>query len=377
MRIAVNTRFLLSARLEGIGWVTHELIRRLVAAHPDDEFLFFFDRPYSKEFIYGSNVRPIVLFPPARHPILWYAWFEFSVARALRRLKPDVFFSPDNYLSLRASTPTVMITHDLAHLHYPEQIPGLVRRYYNHFVPRFLQRADRIVAVSDYTRQDIISQYQIPPEKVELIYNGCREQFVPVPKKEQAEMREKYAGGRPYFFYLGAVHPRKNVDRMIRAFDRFKAATAAPLQLLIGGRLAWQTSDVRAAYEGAESKADIHFLGHVPEADLPRLMGAAFALVYVSLFEGFGLPVLEALRCGVPVISSTTSSLPEVTGEAGLLVDPTSEEAIAEAMQRMYGEPELYRRLVAAAPGQVAKFSWDRAAAQLYEVLKTVAEEHH
>jgi len=370
MKIAINTRFLLPDRLEGIGRVTHELVKRMVAQHPEDEFIFLFDRPWDEQFIYGKNVKPCSVFPPARHPLLWHWWFEYGIARVLRKEKVDIFLSPDNYLSLRTKVPTVMICHDLAHLHYPEQIPALVRRFYNRYVPRYLEHARKVIAVSNFTKQDIIKQYDITPDKVKVIHNACSAHFQPLDTAGIQAIRNQYADRQSYFFYLGAVHPRKNVARMITAFDRFKTQSGLPHRLLLGGRLAWQTKTVRAAYDRATYRSEIKFLGRIPEADLPLLMGAAEALVYVSLFEGFGLPVLESLHCGVPVISSNTSSLPEVTGAAGLLVDPLSIDAIAEAMLRMCQEPGLRTRLVAECQPQAERFSWDRSAAELYEVLR-------
>ena len=179
MKIAVNTRFLLKDKLEGIGRVSYEVIKRIVEAHPDDEFIFFFDRPYHQDFIFGKNVTPVVLFPPARHPFLWYWWFEYSVASTLRKYQPDVFLSPDNYLSLRSNTKTVMISHDMAHLHYPNEIPFLVRQYYNYFVPKFLQRADHLISVSEFTKQDIIRSYKLSESKVTVAHNACSKIFRP------------------------------------------------------------------------------------------------------------------------------------------------------------------------------------------------------
>jgi len=369
MRIAVNTRFLLNDKLEGIGWFTYEVVRRLVQAHPEHEFIFLFDRPYDAQFIFGENVTPVVLFPPARHPVLWLWWFEWSVPRALKKYRADVFLSPDGYCSLRASTPTVMVTHDIAHVHLPMHIPARFRYYYDFFVPRYLRRAERIVTVSEFSKRDIAQHYKIANEKIAVACNGVREDFQPLSEAEKNAVKQQYADGQDYFFYVGAVHPRKNVHRLIRAFDAFKKRTQAPAKLLIGGRFAWQTGEVKAAYDAADCKDDIVFLGYIPDAELPRLMGAALALTYVSLFEGFGVPVLEALHGDVPVLTSNVSSLPEVAGDAGLLVNPLEVEAIASAMQQLYGNAALREKLIATGNIQRQKFSWERAAEIVWEHL--------
>ncbi len=369
MRIAVNTRFLLPGKLEGLGWYTHELLRRMVIQHPEHEFIFLFDRPFDPVFVYGSNVKPVVLFPPARHPVLWYAWFEWAVPRALRRLGADVFFSPDNYLSLGSSVRSVMTVHDLIPLQHPEQVPWWSRDYYRYFFPRYIRRADQLIAISGFVRQTILNTVGIDPAKIAVVYNGCREGFRPLTAAEQVAVRNRFAGGQNYFFYTGAVHPRKNIPRLIRAFDAFKSRTGAPVKLLLAGRLAWETGAVHAAAEASKYRADIDFLGYVSEPDLQALMAAAIALTYVSLSEGFGLPVLEAFHSDTPVIGSNTTAIPEVAGSAALLVDPFSEAAIATAMEQMYSDHALRSALIERGRQQRLQFDWDRAAGQIFDFL--------
>lgn len=374
MRIAVNTRFLLPGRLEGIGWYTYEVLRRMVAAHPEVEFLFLFDRPYDSSFLFGPNVTAKVIPPPARHPFLWWLWFELAVPMALKRWKPDVFFSPDTYLSLRTKVPTVMVAHDLAYAHYPEQIPGLARRYYAHFTPKYLAKATQVITVSDFVKRDILAHYSLPPAKIAVVPNACRPGFFPLSEAEQKVVRQRWTGGQPYWIYIGAIHPRKNVPQLIEAFNAFKEAVDSPVQLVLAGRFAWQSGPVKAAYENSPFKDAIQFTGYVEEEELPRLLGAALGLVYVSVFEGFGLPVLEAMECEVPVITSNVSSLPEVAGEAALLVDPKDTAAIAGAMRRLWQDRGLRERLISKGRQQRALFSWDHTAAAVFEILQRVVE---
>jgi len=369
MKIAINTRFLLKDKLEGIGWFSHEIIRRIVNQHPEDEFLFLFDRPYHADFIYAKNVEAVIINPPARHPLLWYTWFESAVPRVLKKWQPDVFFSPDGYCSLKSSTKTLMVTHDLAHLHFPEQVPYLARKYYQRYVPQYLNRADKVVAVSEFTKQDIIKNYSLPTDKVKVVYNACRTDFKPLPEGAQQKIRDQYSNGFPYFFYLGAVHPRKNVHRLIEAFDQFKQQTNAPHQLLIGGRFAWQTGPVKTAYDNAQRQQDIVFLDYLDNTATPKLMAAAFAFVYPSLFEGFGIPVLEAMHTDTPVITSNVSSLPEVAGDAALLVNPMVSKEIEKAMLQLYNEMDLRQTLIQNGRVQRQQFDWDKSAARIYNLL--------
>lgn len=374
MKIAVNTRFLLPGQLEGFGWYTHEIMRRMVAQHPEAEFIFLFDRPFDARFVYGPNVTPLVLSPRARFAPLFLTWFEWSVPRALRACRADVFFSPDSMCSLSAKTPTLMTCHDLVPLQYPKQIPLLHRHFLLHFLPKWLRRADIVLTISDFIKDEIIHQGGIPEQRVAAVHNGCRDGFSPLNDAEKQATRQQYAAGQEYFFYTGAIHPRKNIPGLIRAFDRFKSDSGAATKLLLAGRFAWKTGDVLSAYEQARYRDDIHFLGYVDDAELARLMASALALVYVSLTEGFGLPLLEAMHAEVPAITSRAGALPEVAGDAALYVDPLDESDIARAMEKIRLDRAFGQALVEKGRLRREKFSWDRAAEQIWQLLLNLAE---
>ena len=370
MKIGVNTRFLLPNRLEGLGWFTHEVFRRLVRQHPQHEFVFFFDRAYDPDHVFGPNVTPVIVPPPTRLPALWYYWLEIAIPAQLRRRRCDVFVSPDNFCSLRTSVPNVLITHDLAHHHFPKQLQRNHRNFYRRFVPRYHRRAEKIVTVSNYTKQDIITTYGTAPDKITVACNGVREHFRPIAADQKMQIRERYTDGAPYFLYVGALHPRKNVDGLIRAFDHFKTQTGSSTQLVLGGRKAWQTADLQRTYEQSEYRSEIHFTGYLPDAELARVMAAARALVYASHFEGFGVPLLEAMHCDVPIITSNVSSMTEVAGSAALLVQPTDDEDIANALMKLDHNENLRRRLVKAGQEQRKKYDWDRAAAVVWAAIE-------
>ncbi len=369
MRIAINTRLLLPRQLEGMGWFTYEIAKRLVAQHPEHEFFFLFDRKYDARFIFDKNVKAVIVPPMARHPILFYLWFEWSLPFVLAKHKVDVFFSPDNFCSLRTKVPTVLVVHDLAFQHFPAQIRKRELHYYLKFMPQYLQRADRVITVSQFTKRDIIHTYGIANEKIAVACNGVRPHFHPLSEEEKLTTQLQYAEGNPYFFYVGSVHPRKNVARLIAAFDQFKQTVPNQMKLLIAGRMAWKTSAVKSALDNAIHKKDIIFLGYVADEELPLLMGTAKALIYVSLFEGFGVPILEAMHAEVPVIASITSSMPEVAGNAAILVDPNSTVAIAEALQQLYDDEALCKTLVEKGKWQRTQYSWEKAADLVYKNL--------
>ncbi|QIX62935.1 glycosyltransferase family 4 protein [Hymenobacter sp. BT18] len=375
MEIAVNTRFLLPGdKLEGIGRFTYETLRRLVQQHPEHTFHFLFDRPFDERYLFGANVVPHVLYPPARHPLLWLTWFEGAVAVWLLRHRPAVLLSPDGYTTLATRVPRVTVIHDLAFEHFPQDIDRLTRRYYQYFTPRFARASARVVAVSEATRQDIMSTYGLSGERIRVVPNAADAHFQPQLAPEQQATRERYSAGKPYFLFVGALQPRKNLVNLLRAFDEFKQRTGAPTKLLVVGRTAWQAGPIFEVYRHLEHRRDVHLTGRVTDAELTQLYAAARATVYVPYFEGFGIPVIEAQACGCPVITSNCSSLPEVAGGAARLVDPFSVASIAEALGELHDDAPRCAALAALGLQNAARYSWDHSARLLWQAVAEVVE---
>src|SRR5690606_15050327 len=324
MKIAVNTRLLLKGKLEGIGWYTHQTLKRIVLSHPEHEFIFFFDRKFDESFIYADNVKGVTISPQARHPFLYYLWFEWLIPYYLKKYKVDVFLSPDGLTTLNSRVPSCLVIHDLAFEHFPEHNRFLDGRYYRFFTPRFARKAKRIVTVSEFSKQDIFKQYGVENEKISVSYNGAHSGYRPLSFEEKSVIKNNWTSGQEYFIFAGALHPRKNVVNLLKAFIVFKRKYKTNMKLVIVGRMAWKYDEVEKMKNDMPFREDVIWTGYLDVQQLSQLMGAAYALVYASLFEGFGIPILEALQCHVPVIASNTSSMPEVAGAAGLLVDPYS-----------------------------------------------------
>ena len=380
MHVAVNTRFLLPGdQLEGIGRFSYETLRRLVAQHPAVTFHFLFDRAFDPRYVFGANVVPHVLLPPARHPLLFVAWFEGAVAWWLARHRPAVFLSLDGFTTLATAVPRVTVLHDLAFEHFPLDVGLLQRKYYHWFVPRFARASRRLVAVSEATKADIVRTYGIAPGKITVAYNAPADLFRPQPAAAQADTRQRFSGGQPYFLFVGALQPRKNLGTLLRAFDQFKTAggpAVADAQLLIVGRKAWRAGPIFAAYQAMAHPAAVHFTGRVADADLAGLYAAARATVYVPYFEGFGIPIVEAQASGCPVLTSDCSSMPEVAGPGGaLLVAPLDAAAIAAALARLWADEPLRRELVARGTANLARFSWERSAEVLWAAIGAALNE--
>jgi glycosyltransferase involved in cell wall biosynthesis len=373
MRIAVNARFLLANKLEGIGRFTYETMQRITRNHPEHEFIFLFDRPYDKEFVFASNVIPVVLYPQARHPFLYYWFFNLSVTKALAKYKADVFVSTDGYLSLRTNVPQLAVMHDLAFLHFKQGINKLEYKYYTYFFPKYARKAARLVAVSNYTKQDIITQFNINPNKIDVVYNAPSIGFEPISETQKNEIKQKYTNGQSYFCYVGAMHPRKNIETLLKAFDAYKSSTQNNFKLVIVGRKAWQSKNIEETYNNLKYQADIIFTGRVTEGDLYHITAAAYAMVYIPYFEGFGLPIVEAMACNVPVITSNITSMPEVAGEAGVLVSPYDVKQVTDAMIKLTNNQDFYQQKTLASAKRKLDFSWDDSALKFWDSIMHAA----
>jgi len=370
MKIAVNTRLLLKNKLEGIGWFTYETLKRITQQHPEHEFFFIFDRPFDDEFIFSDNISPMVAFPQARHPLLYYIWFEFAIPRILKKIKPDLFFSPDGYLSLSTKVKSMNVFHDLNFEHYPQDLPYPERKYYTYFFPKYAHKATRIATVSEYSKSDIVKQYSVSPDKIDVVYNGANENFIPVADTEKVKIREKYSNGKPYFVFVGALHPRKNLVNLFKAFDHFRNSTSSNTKLMIIGEKKWWTEEIRQAYENMIYKNDVIFSGRLEIAELQKVVASALALTYVSYFEGFGIPIVEAFYAETPVITSNVTSMPEIAGDAALLVDPFSVKSISNAMLIIASDEQLQKELIKKGRERKKLFSWQKSSDRLWDAME-------
>lgn len=370
MKIVINTRLLIKGRIDGISRFTYETIRHICLAHPEHEFYLLFDRMYDKDFIFADNVKPIIVPFQTRHPFLWWFWFHSQLPRVIKALKPDMFISTDGYSVLDCEVPIVDVIHDLNFEHFPEHLPRLVRKYYQKYFPQYAAKATRIATVSEYSKQDIHTLYNIPLEKIDVVYNGVSSSFQPLIEAEKKLIRQKYTQNSEYFVYAGTLHPRKNIENLFAAFSAFKRETQSDYKLVIVGEAMFLAHSIQKAYDQHPYKKDIVFTGRVSDKDLNYLLGSAFAMTYVPFFEGFGIPILESFACNTPVITSNCTSMPEVAGDAALLCDPTSVESIAKAMTTLYTDSNLRQQLIENSKKQLEKFSWTRTAKLLWDTIE-------
>ena len=369
----------------GIGRYTRELMAALLALESPHQYVLFaatggIGRQTSSVKRQASSVKFRTI--PISDEWMARLWHRLRLPIPVEAITGplDVFYSPDFLLPpTHRSTRTLLTVHDLSFLRYPEAFVPKLRRYLERLVPRSIARADVVLADSAATQADIVSLLGVPPDKVQVLYSGVHPCFRPEAELgERDRLQARYGiGGRPYVLSVGTVQPRKNYIRLIKAFTRLQTCNLqtcklanlqlADLQLLIAGGRGWLYQDIFAE---AEKQGDsVRLLGFVDEADLPALYRNAVLFAFPSLYEGFGLPVLEAMACGVPVVCSDASSLPEVAGDAALLVDPHDEDALAEAMARGLGDAGLRREMITRGLAQATRFTWEQAARQLVGIF--------
>lgn len=374
MRIAINTRLLLKGKMDGIGWFTAETARRLVQNHPEHQFFFFFDRKPDKEFLYGDNVTPVVLWPQSRHPLLWYLYFEWATPWALKKYKIDLYLSPDSYMPLHSKVPTLTVIHDINFEHSKGNLKWSHQRYLNHYSPLFARNATRIATVSEYSKKDISDTYNIDSKKIDVVYDGAHSNYRPHSEEEKTAVRQRFTDGCPYIIFISTIIKRKNLANLLKAFDKVKAHGNNDLKLVVVGNRIWWQDELAAAYDHMSHREDVIMPGRVEPEDLSALLSASEMLVYPSYFEGFGIPILEAMYAETAVVASKTTSMPEVGGDAALYINPADPDDISQAILKL-NDNQLREKLIEKGRHQRTLFSWDRTADLLWKSLMNTLEQ--
>jgi glycosyltransferase involved in cell wall biosynthesis len=364
----------------GIGRYTRELVRALLAMPSPHHYAFFYASPARMDES-AFSLQPAAGQPPTirRVPIhdkwLMRLWQRLRVPLPVETFvgKVDLFHSPDFTLPpTLPGVPTLLTVHDLSFVRDPDSAWPSLRAFLNKAVPRSVQRATHVLADSLATKNDLIELFGTPAGKITVLYSGVEARFAPV--RDRAEIDRvcaTYQLPRPFILSVGTLQPRKNYARLIEAFAQI--AAEVPDQLVIAGGKGWLYESIFERVRSLGLEQRVHFPGFVDDVDLPALYSAARLFAYVSLYEGFGLPLLEAMACGAPVIASNVSSLPEVVGEVGLQVDPRDTDAIAQALRQMIDRPDLRSASMAAGLDRARTFTWDKAAGELlaiYDKLK-------
>ena len=392
MEIAINAQlvsFGQSYRNAGVSRYTQTLLRSL-GSMPESEFATSERQHYSvlinaseakaesaSEF---SSLAGIHLVPSRRSitsPARRILWEQLALPRELQRLHADVLHAPVNVLPGRVPCASVLTVHDLAFLRYPEYYRPSRRLYQRLLTTRSAHRATLIAAVSQSTKRDLMEYLHVPDERIAVIYTALSSDFHPVRDAAQlATFRAAHGLPQEYLLYLGTLEPRKNLERLVTAYAQLRSARPETPPLVIAGAKGWYFDALFARVRALNAENAITFVGYVSREEQSLWYAGATAFVYPSLYEGFGLPVLEALACGTPALTSNVSSLPEAAGSVALQVTPTATEELALGMRRLLEDEELRRRMAAQGPMWAARFAPARMAQEYIELYTRAAQLH-
>jgi glycosyltransferase involved in cell wall biosynthesis len=348
--------------LEGIRWVS-----------PHQE-LFLVGQPHNLEALgwkLAPHERYLAPLSHESHPA-GDLWEHFWLPGILRRHQVDVFHGPATLIPLtQGRYGSVVTVHDLVAFVCPETVPHKYAIYMRWLLRRVVQRADQIICVSENTKRDLVQVLGVDPARITVVYLAAPAAFQPFKDAARLEwVRRRYGLSGPYIYHVGNIEPRKNLVRLVKAYLLLRQRLSRRVRLVISGQKGWLTGLLFRELSGLELGDDVVFTGYVPRSDLPLLMSAAELFVFPSLYEGFGLPALEAMCCGTPVVTSNISSLPEIVGSSAVLVDPLDEEGIANGMQRVLEDQDLRQRLVREGLARSKLFSWENTARQTLEVYR-------
>jgi glycosyltransferase involved in cell wall biosynthesis len=365
-------------RRAGLGRYAESLARALVGCERGGgqaPYALFYNRERGIAPLAGLEHLPTRTVALGYKPWRMLVWLGQLAHVGFDRLLPQatLFHATEHLLLPMRSVPTVLTVHDLIFRHLPEHHKPLNRWYLNLALPLYCRRATHIIAISQCTQRDLTAAYNLPAEKVTVIHEAADPRFRPQPPDRVAAVRQQYGLPERYILFVGTIEPRKNLTRLLHAFEGLHKADLCD-GLVIVGRRGWLYGDFFAELERSPVPEAVFFPGYVPDEELPAIYAGARALAFPSLYEGFGLPALEAMACGTAVACSGTSSLPEVAGDAAVYFDPHSQGSIAEALQRLLSGPHLREELVQRGLERAAEFSWDRVAAETKAVYDAVME---
>ncbi|HET7087915.1 MAG TPA: glycosyltransferase family 1 protein [Anaerolineae bacterium] len=364
MLIGIDASRAVASQATGTEYYSQHLIRALIELAPERRFRLYFNRPPVGDAYRASHVEHRIMSFPR-------LWTHVRLAIDVTLHPPDVLFVPAHVLPVVHPRPSVVTIHDLGYLYFPETHPQAERLYLNLSTRWNAQTSARVIADSQATKDDLMRHYGTPPEKIVVAHPGVEPAVRRIEDVQRIQaVKSHYGVEGEYLLYLGTLQPRKNLARLIEAFAR---SSATQSRLVIAGKKGWLYDDLFRQVERFGLGHRVIFTGYVPDEDKSALLSGATALVFPSLYEGFGFPVPEAMACGTPVICSSTSSLPETAGDAALLVDPIDVDAIASAIDRMTSDSALRWKLIARGYLQAGKFTWQACAKKILETLDEVA----
>jgi glycosyltransferase involved in cell wall biosynthesis len=366
MRVGIDARLVYYSQA-GIGQYILHLVEGLARVDQENEYVLLQSRKDDTIILEQGNFRRVPLWTPSHH-----RFERYSLNVELMRLGLDILHSPDFIPPHRPSCRSVITVHDLAFLLYPHFLTKESARYYGH-IDQAVRWTDHIIAVSESTKRDTMRHLGVPEDKITVVHEAANPIFRPLHKAEaRAQVLNRHGLDAPYVLFVSTIEPRKNVPTLVRAVWQLIECYKEPVHLVLAGGRGWLFEDAFAIVEELGLDQWVHFVGRVSSEDLLYLYNGAELLAHPAFYEGFGLPPLEAMACGLPVIVSNVASLPEVVGDAGLLVDPHDVDELTVSMWRVLRDDVLHHEMREKGLRQAKQFSWERAARETAAIYQRV-----
>lgn len=372
MKIAINARFTGLDYFVGHERFTQSLIKTWSTVFPDDELILLLDRPP----VESPSIPYAIKGPAFNHPVLWNLWYSHRLPAMAKDINADILFSPYGMASLNAKTTQVLTLHHLSYLTYADGLSSAARRYLHWNTGDMIRKSDHILTSSMFSKSEIIQHFPKAKGKITVVPKAADPGFKPMNWEEKEKVKEQYSKGFDYFLYVGAIHSRQNILHLLKGFSWFKKRHKSGIKLVLAGKV-WDPASFSELMSNYKYKEEVLLLGQCPQKDIIKLMAGAYAFVYPAFFDGFGLPVLEAMQAGTPVICSNTGAIPELTGEAGVYCNPNDAEAFGKAMGLLYKDEDHRAKQIQAGLERSRSFSWENSTQQVRAVFTRISETKH
>ncbi len=369
MKIVFNTKSLLNAHQQD-KYFLHETLKRLIDKYPEHEFTILTDQADANFYQVGKNVTTIITRQPLRHTLLRKLWFDFRLPAILKKCKADVFVSADVFCSLETPLPQCVLLHDVTFVYHPNGFKKSTLFFYKRYFPKLLHKATTIATGSAYLKKDLFIRYKIAEQKIDVVTPAAREAFLPVDESVKEETKSKYSEGKSYFIYTQAVHSKKSLVTLLKAFSIFKKRQKSNWKLVVAGNIERYGKSFTESLKAYKYRDDIVLTGFVKEDDLVKLIGSAYALIRPNQQDGVDGSLLEAMNCHIPVIASADPFTKEIAGDAALYANTDDHTDVAEKMMLLYKDESLRSRLVEKGKTVVEKYNWDKTADALWQCIQ-------
>ena len=370
MRIAINiSEVLNSTGGEHDNFIT-EIIGRLVNNHPEHAFILISDKKLSDKKGLIENCVNVSAGPKGKNPITWKWWYAMTIPSILKKHKADLLVNCDGCCSLRTRIPQLIIVSDLSFISFPAYFKKSRIRFLKKNTAKFLKKSTSVIASSDLIKSELIKNYKVDDEKINTIYGGANENFKPIDDAGKILTKEKLTESKEYFLYAGDIHPVKNLTNLLKAFSIFKKTQQSSMKLLIAGSIAEGYTSFSEKLKDYKYRNDVVMKNYVTENEAGEIMGAAYAFINPSFYEGRGTSVLDAMQCHIPVIATSGSAMQEIAGEAALFVDPENVPGIAAQMMTLYKDEALRSKLIEKGKLIPAKYKWDTSVELLWQSIE-------